>query len=41
MVWYDGNASNKSGTMVSDSWWSSAMKKANADMVITRSQVKY
>ena len=41
MVWYDGNAGNKSGTMVSDAWWSSAMKKANADIVITRSQVKY
>lgn len=41
MVWYDGNAGNKSGTMVSDTWWSSAMKKANADIVITRSQVKY
>jgi hypothetical protein len=27
--------------MVSDTWWSSAMKKANADIVITRSQVKY
>lgn len=41
MVWYDGSAGNKSGTMVSDAWWSSAMKKANADIVITRSQVKY
>jgi len=41
MVWYDGNAGNKSGTMVSDAWWSSAMKKANSDIVITRSQVKY
>lgn len=41
MVWYDGNAGNKSDTMVSDTWWSSAMKKDNADIVITRSQVKY
>ena len=41
MVWYDGSAGNKSGTMVSDDWWKSAMKKENADIVITRSQVKY
>ena len=41
MVWYDGNAGNKSDTMVSDAWWSSAMKKANTDIVIHRSLVKY
>ena len=41
MVWYDGNAGNKSNTMVSDAWWSSAMKKANTDIVIHRSLVKY
>ncbi len=41
MVWYDGNAGNKSNTMVSDDWWKSAMKKDNSDIVITRSQVKY
>ena len=41
LVWYDGNAGNKSGTMVSDAWWTSAMKKDNSDIVITRSQVKY
>ena len=41
MVWYDGNAGNKSGTMVSDAWWTSAMKKANSEIVTTRSQVKY
>ncbi|MBR0181458.1 MAG: hypothetical protein IJQ04_07320 [Prevotella sp.] len=41
MVWYDGNAGNKSNTMVSDDWWKSAMKKDNSDIVITRGQVKY
>ena len=41
MVWYDGNTNNKSGTMVSSAWWSSAMKKDHSDIVITRSQVKY
>jgi beta-mannanase len=41
MVWYDGSAGNTSGTMVSDDWWKSAMKKANAEIVITRNQVKY
>ena len=41
MVWYDRNAGNKSDTMVSDAWWSSAMKKANTDIVIHRSLVKY
>ena len=41
MVWYDGNADNKSHTMVSDDWWTSAMKKENADIVVHRSQVKY
>ena len=41
MVWCDGSAGNKSGTMVSDTWWSSAMKKANTDIVIHRSLVKY
>lgn len=41
MVWYDGNADNKSSTMVSDSWWLSAMEKDHSDIVIGRSQVKY
>ena len=41
MVWYDGNAGNKSNTMVSDSWWISAMKKDNSEIVVNRSQVKY
>ena len=41
MVWYQGNNGTKSDTMVSDSWWSSAMKKDNADTVITRNYVKY
>ena len=41
MVWYDGSAGNKSGTMVSDAWWSSAMKKENTGIVINRSLVKY
>ena len=41
MVWYDGSAGNKSGTMVSDAWWTSAMKKENTGIVINRSLVKY
>ena len=41
MVWYDGNAGNKSGTMVSDAWWSLAMKKENTGIVVNRSLVKY
>ena len=41
MVWCDGSAGNKSGTMVSDAWWTSAMKKENTDIVINRSLVKY
>ena len=41
MVWYDGNAGNKSNTMVSDAWWTSAMKKENTGIVINRSLVKY
>ncbi len=41
MVWYDRNAGNKSQTMVSDEWWTSAMKKENADIIVHRTQVKY
>ena len=41
MVWCDGNAGNKSGTMVSDAWWTSAMKKENTGIVVNRSLVKY
>lgn len=41
MVWYDGNAGNKSNTMVSDAWWTSAMKKENTGIVINRGLVKY
>ena len=41
MVWCDGSAGNKSGTMVSDAWWSSAMKKENTGIVVNRSLVKY
>lgn len=41
MVWYDRNARNKSQTMVSDEWWTSAMKKENADIIVHRTQVKY
>jgi len=41
MVWCDGSAGNKSGTMVSDAWWTSAMKKENTGIVVNRSLVKY
>ena len=41
MVWCDGSAGNKSGTMVSDAWWTSAMKKENNGIVVNRSLVKY
>ena len=41
MVWYQGNNGTKSDTMVSDAWWTSAMKKANADTVVSRSNLKW
>ena len=41
MVWYDGNAGNRSSTMVSDAWWSSVMKKDNANIVVTSSNCTF
>jgi hypothetical protein len=41
MVWYDGNAGNRSSTMVSDAWWSSVMKKDNANVVVTSSNCTF
>jgi hypothetical protein len=41
MVWYDGNAGNRSSTMVSDAWWSSVMKKDNANIIVTSSNCTF